>query len=209
MRALARRCRKWRRAMLWAFAAYAIFLCLWDMGDLKADSGATPATAGASTAAQTSDATSAASAAACERRRALQYKLDCWTRAGGRWEWEESRASLDAFHISPNDGQRRELFYWIPADGCPAAPLLYFNRTHFCEVLRGKNIFFLGDSMTRTFHVGAVAMASDGRRINTTNFLNIFDHSICEDSPFGASHVPQLHTGHLKNGFSKSWRGVR
>lgn len=125
------------------------------------------------------------------------------------WEWEESRASLDAFHISPNDGQRRELFYWIPADGCPAAPLLYFNRTHFCEVLRGKNIFFLGDSMTRTFHVGAVAMASDGRRINTTNFLNIFDHSICEDSPFGASHVPQLHTGHLKNGFSKSWRGVR
>lgn len=142
--------------------------------------------------------------------RVLQRKADCWARGGGRWIRDVARAKASDNYIPAGMGQRDEVYFWEPADGCTDAPLLFFNRSNFCLALRGRNVYIIGDSITRDFSYILHHMGRDHSQpfMRFANYTALFDNVICEDSPFGASHVPMLEHSMLRNGFIQSYRGV-
>jgi hypothetical protein len=117
---------------------------------------------------------------------AFQKKLDCWT-AAGSYHHDPKRREHDPDH------PHREEYVWVPT--CTLAPLPEFSRSRFCDTLRGRNVLFLGDSMTRDFHwyLQMVASHNPPDKLMGNEFVLGYsfrnDSAVCHDSRFGPSRV--------------------
>lgn len=58
----------------------------------------------------------------------------CWTHAGS-WQTDETRPA----NSTPDD-RDRERYFWVPDGDCLQYPLVDFNRSAFCALLRGRPI---------------------------------------------------------------------
>ena len=87
--------------------------------------------------------------------------LSCWTSKEGNWTYKPQVPPLISKVYSNNKAlstkvysscthfkNRKEAlqYVWEPPSTCPAIPL--FSRQGFCEVMRGRVLFIIGDSMS-------------------------------------------------------------
>lgn len=84
---------------------------------------------------------------------------------------------------------------WRPDGGCPEAPLLEYNRTAFCALLRGRPVQAAGDSTSREFILALHRKARRGGGVvrheygaeHSRGYSFQRRSSICEESPHGPS----------------------
>jgi hypothetical protein len=111
----------------------------------------------------------------------LQSTIDCWTTQGGDWKRDTSntyklfnRVNLSSF---PDDIRSLakynryrcrhppKPFYWKPAKSC-SNKLKPFNRLQLCQSMKGRNLVFMGDSLSVDSFWTLVMTMSNGNPIN-------------------------------------------
>lgn len=122
-------------------------------------------------------------------RSALRARIACWTHGGS---WVDTGAP-----VPTSDDPDPEPYTWIPTGGCPDSPFRPFNKSAFCDVLRGRHVHLIGDSTTRDYHsalqstlrvdhyIGRLVGHEYGRY--GYGFRN--DSFICADKPKGRSRL--------------------
>ena len=117
----------------------------------------------------------------------FEHDVTCWTRAG-QWVRNDDRVSNSL------EDREREPYEWVPEGSCPDAPLKSFNRTAFCDILRGRPIHIIGDSMSRDFWFALQHKANaDGRvtRLMGNEYVHGYtfrnDSAICYGTASGSS----------------------
>ena len=120
---------------------------------------------------------------------AFRRTANCWTQSGS-WVRDDARA-----RASSADDRDREAYVWRPDGGCPDAPLLEYNRTAFCALLRGRPIQVAGDSTSREFMLALHRKARRGGGVvrheygaeHSRGYSFRRESAVCEDSPHGPS----------------------
>lgn len=101
-----------------------------------------------------------------ERRLAIQRSTDCFASTeNGQWTYKENSTLFHPEDVHDILGKCNETYYdrsanyqWTVRDGGCPSHWQPFNKTRFCELMRGRNIIFIGDSLSFNMGTSLAAM---------------------------------------------------